>query len=240
MIGQSHENADHELDLIKKMMEYRVDAIIISISKDTHNYSSIEQLENVHIPIVFFDRIPDRKDVHFVVSNLAPGVLKAMDLLVVNSHRSIGLINGPGNLIAAKDRLALYAKGLRENGLPLISDYVVHTDLTPKANIAALNKLINLENAPTAIIVFNDYVLLDCRDFLKSKGYSPKEICLVGFSNLPQWSFSENKPFASVEQFPSEQGKASIRMALDLIEKSKNNNDVIYQHVSIESSLMVF
>ncbi|MBB6126665.1 LacI family DNA-binding transcriptional regulator [Mucilaginibacter lappiensis] len=216
MIGQSHDDMETEISIVRKFMDHRIDGLIISIAKKGSDYQQLSLLEKLNIPVVFFDCVSDRRDVHFVASNLQTGLLKGINELVMAGHHKIALINGPATLSASRQRLIAYAKGLKERGIELESDLIVATDLSHEGNLSALNKLIGLNEPPTAVIVFNDYVFLDCFGMLASKGL--KDLFkFISFGNLPDWGFFQHRPFGSIEQFPAEQGQMAASILIELM-----------------------
>ena len=66
LIGQSHDEMEKEQQLLESMKKHRVDGLIVSISKNTSSYAHFEVLKNANIPIVYFDRIPNMPDIHYV------------------------------------------------------------------------------------------------------------------------------------------------------------------------------
>jgi DNA-binding LacI/PurR family transcriptional regulator len=242
MIGQSLEFEDRENSILEKMIKQGVAGIIISVSKFTTSFPFLSRLKKANIPVVFFDRIPSSKTIHYVASNLDPGMSEGIDLLIGKGHRSIALINGPDSLTATKERLEIYERVLRKNNLQLNTEYIVNTDLTPEGNFMAMERLLNLASPPSAIVVFNDYVLLDCRKAIISRSRKGSEFCFLSFSNSPMLSHSNAKPFASIEQYPSMQGKTAVTLLLNLLGGGFNSSlsSYSYQQVSVGSSVVVY
>jgi DNA-binding LacI/PurR family transcriptional regulator len=216
MIGQSYDDMETEIKIVKKFMDHRIDGLIISIAKKGSDYQQLSALEKLNIPVVFFDCVSDRTDIHFVASNLQAGLLKGIHELVAAGHHKIALINGPVALSASRQRLVAYVKGLKEHGIELKSDFIVATDLSREGNLSALNKLIELNDPPTAVIVFNDYVFLDCIGMLNSKGLKGL-FQFISFGNLPDWGLFQHRPFGSIEQFPAEQGRIAANTLIQLM-----------------------
>jgi DNA-binding LacI/PurR family transcriptional regulator len=241
MIGQSLEFTDRENSILEKMIKQGVAGIIISVSKFTTSFPFLSRLKKANIPVVFFDRIPSSKAIHFVASNLDPGMSEGIDLLIGKGHRSIALINGPDSLTATRERLEIYKRVLQKNHLELNTEYIVNTDLTPEGNFMAMEGLLSLASLPSAIVVFNDYVLLDCRKAILSRGRKSSEFCFLSFSNSPILSYSNAKPFASIEQYPSMQGKTAVRLLLNLLEGGFSwLAPLNYQQVSVSSSVVIY
>src|SRR5690606_13590276 len=64
IIGQSLDDEGRELRILETLKKHRVDGVILSGSKNTSNFDFIESYRKANIPIVFFDCVPDRTDVH--------------------------------------------------------------------------------------------------------------------------------------------------------------------------------
>ena len=223
IIGQSLDNLEREKRIVGNMKDHRVDGILVSLTKDTNTYDHFESLKKYNIPIVFFDRVPNKRNIHFVAGNLYSGMLQAVIKLVNMGHKKIGLINGPAKLAATLQRLELYLKCLRENDLPVNYDIIVSTTLSKADNVTAMKALLDLEERPTAVIVFNDYVMLDCIAAVKAeKLVVNKDISFISFANLPIWEYMDTMPLASIEQFAYKQAAQATEFLFQLIE---NGND---------------
>jgi LacI family transcriptional regulator, repressor for deo operon, udp, cdd, tsx, nupC, and nupG len=224
LLGQSHDNADREKQIVETMKNHRVDGIIVSVSKNTVSYEHFETLKNYNIPIVFFDRIPAMPDIHYVACNLESGITEAVGFLINRKHKHIGLINGPKTMLATKERLDGFRNALKKYKLKADPSMVVSTDLSREGTWKAMQNLLALEKRPTAIIAFNDYVALDAIQYAKkAKVKINKDISFVSFANMPICSYMENPPLASVEQFPYLQGEKSAEMLLQLLDENKKD-----------------
>ncbi|TFF34474.1 LacI family DNA-binding transcriptional regulator [Mucilaginibacter psychrotolerans] len=218
IIGQSLENFEREKRIVENMKDHRVDGILVSLTKETSTYDHFDNLKKYNIPVVFFDRVPNKRDINFVSCNLHSGMLQAISKLVSMGHKRIGLINGPAKLAATRQRLQIYASCLKENQLVLEQDIIVSTDLSKAGNLKAIHKLIALDESPTAVIVFNDYVLLDCIAAVKAAGLKVNsDISFVSFANLPIWEYMDSLPLASIEQFAYRQSSMAAEFLFKLI-----------------------
>jgi DNA-binding LacI/PurR family transcriptional regulator len=243
IIGQSLENFEREKRIVENMKDHRVDGILVSLTKETSTYDHFDNLKKYNIPVVFFDRVPNKRDINYVACNLHSGMLQAISKLVSMGHKRIGLINGPAKLAATRQRLQIYASCLKENQLLLEQDIIVSTDLSKAGNLKAIHKLIALDESPTAVIVFNDYVLLDCIAAVKAAGLAVNsDISFVSFANLPIWEYMDSLPLASIEQFAYRQSS----MAAEFLFKLINNAAIpgaaelpLLQHI-IDSEMVLY
>ena len=231
ILGQSMDDEMRELKILTTFKEHRVDGLIVSVSKNTTNFSFIESYQKANIPIVFFDCVPDRDDVNRIVADLGTGITEAIDTFVSCGHNRIALINGPSNLLASKEREREFIASLKKNNIPLDEEFIFHTDLSEKGNQDAMLELISLPERPSAVICFSDYVALDVMKVAKEKGLViNQDIFFISFANFPIWDHIENKPMASIEQFPGKQAEKAADILFDLINngETKEENCIIY------------
>jgi len=238
LVGQSHDDEQTEKQLVEAMTNHRVDGMLISVSKNTANYEHFEMLDDYNIPVVFFDRIPRKPDINYVICNVESGTEDAIKFLINLGHRNIGLINGPENIIASKERFEGYRDALSGKNIKVNPSYIVSTDLTPESTNSAMEEILLLKKRPTAIIAFNDYVALDAMKYAKKRKIKiNKDISFVSFANLPMCHYMENPPLASVEQFPFEQGTRAAEILFGLVGSDGTDTDL--KQVTIESKLII-
>ena len=240
LLGQSHDDQEREKLLVETMKNHRVDGMLISVAKNTSNYEHFDILKNYDIPLVFFDRIPAKTDIHYVICNLESGITAAINFLVKKGHRNIALINGPKTIIATKERLKGYKDALYKKKIKIDPAFIISTDLTTEGTVNAMKELLALKRKPTAVITFNDYVALDAIQYAKKiKLKINEDISFVSFANLPMCHYMDSLPLASVEQFPYEQGKKAAEFLWQILDdENEENQDKILQLV-LESELMV-
>ena len=242
LMGQSLDDPDRELRIVESMKNHRVDGMIVSVSKNTTSFDHFEQLQHYNIPVVFFDCVPERRDVHYSACNLESGMLKAIDAMVGKGIRDIGLINGPADLHATKQRQQIYYKGLKMHDIPFNPQLMCSTDLSKASNEAAVHALLSQEHPPKAIITFNDYLALDAIMVAKSKNLViNKDIYFISFANLPIWSYMSDRPFASIEQFPQMQAEKATEILFSLLEANAEDPKKVagYQQVIFDSELIL-
>jgi DNA-binding LacI/PurR family transcriptional regulator len=242
LIGQSLDDQEREVRILESMKTHRVDGMIVSVSKNTTCFEHFEQLQHYNIPIVFFDCIPERTDVHYTACNLQTGMLKAINTLVEKGINGIALINGPAHLNASKQRQQIYFKGLKMNDIPYDPRMMQSTDLSKEGNLAAMERLLSLENPPKAIITFNDYLALDAIVMAKSRNLViNKDIYFISFANLPIWSYMNDRPLASIEQFPHLQAEKATEILFSLMEDPTGieMKKPSYQQVIFDSELIL-
>ncbi|MEO5682314.1 MAG: LacI family DNA-binding transcriptional regulator [Chitinophagaceae bacterium] len=241
LMGQSHDDAEREKRIVTSMKDYRVDGVIVSLAKNTEQYDHFKALVKYDIPVVFFDRIPDTGDIHFVACNMESGTIQAIQFLLKKNYRSIGMINGPAKLLASQQREKGYIKALTHHRLKYDPSLMVNSNLTTEGTYAAMEQLLSVKRKPDAIVTFNDYVLLDAVQYAKKKNLKiNKDITFVSYANLPFSSHAAFPPMASLEQYPYQQGQKATELLLQLMDKKKDQRTAAPFHkIIIEPALII-
>ncbi|MGO1242546.1 MAG: LacI family DNA-binding transcriptional regulator [Sphingobacterium sp.] len=237
LMGQSHDDAARELQIIHTFRKHRVDGILMSLGKNTEDLSFVEMLSESEIPIVFFDCVPKIEAVNKVYSDLSSGMKEAIQAFASIGHQNIALINGPENLLASQDRDSAYRTALESESLQYDDKYVVSTDLTERGNIDAIEKLLAVPDRPSAIVSFNDFVTLDIMKYVRQKGLvQKKDIYFISYANYPLWKYMENPPMGSIEQDPDKQARKAAEI---LFEQIGAKEDTAPQTVVFKSKLVL-
>jgi LacI family transcriptional regulator len=238
LLAQSRDDEEREKQLVEKMKNHRVDGLLISVAKNTRTYEHFELLKRYNIPIVFFDRIPSLKNIHYVACNMETGTIQALNYLIKKGHRAIGLINGPANMYACTERKEGYITALLKSRLKFDPSLVINCDLTKKEVELAMEKLLINKRKVTAVVTFNDYVALYAINYLRHHHLkSSEEIVFVSYSNLPLIQYMHHVPVASVEQYPYRQGQKATEILFDILKQKDDENEAFYK-VIIESNLI--
>jgi DNA-binding LacI/PurR family transcriptional regulator len=215
MVCQHFEDLDREQDFCRMLERNKVDGLIVSISRNTADIAHFKHLEDRGIPVVYFVRRPGADETFHVTSNVYQGTIDAVEFLAGKGHRRIGHILGPPGLIATADRLNGYKDGLIRSGLSWDESLTANSDLSETGTMMAIEKLITLNDPPTAIITFKDYVALDAMLHLKRKNNgNPPTIEFVGFGNLPMLRYLDNPPLASLEEQCAAIGRRSAELLM--------------------------
>ena len=244
LMGQSHDEEEREKQIVSTMKKHRVDGLIISIAKNTKDYSHFTMLRQAGIPTVFFDRIPNLADIHYVACDMVAGTVQAVKYLLGKGHRVIGMINGPDKLLASRQREEGYIKAMQKHRLKYDPTLVVSSDLTKEGTGKAMNKLLSLKRKPSAIVAFNDYVALDAVQFAAKKKYKINEdLTFVSYANLPISHYTAFPPVASVEQFPYVQGQRATETLLEILRSETPEDAPVapthWKKVILESHLVI-
>jgi len=143
---------------------------------------------SLSIPHVFLDtNYPCRKGM-FVTMDNHKMVTDAMDHLVANGHRHIGMLlpTGAANFFA---RYQAFTNYMKRKDLPLDEKDLVPVKSTLTGayeSMKAFLKTANLKALPTAFFACNDIIAIGAIRALQEKGIRvPEQVSVIGFDDLP-------------------------------------------------------
>lgn len=219
IICHSNENYDQEISNVNIMINSRVDGVLVSMTRETHNFEHFKRFVKNGIPIVFFNRVCDEMIVPKVIVDDFEGAFRLTEHFITSGKRRIAHLAGPDNLAISRKRKEGYIAALKKHGIPLDEGLLVPYDLSlEKVNIH-VNYLINLPNRPDAIFAVNDPTAIEVIQLLKKQKIKiPQEIAVAGFSN-DNYSALINPSLTTVSHPDEEIGKIATNLLIDQISR---------------------
>ncbi|MDD2306422.1 MAG: LacI family DNA-binding transcriptional regulator [Prolixibacteraceae bacterium] len=211
IICQSNESYLREVANARTLQSHRVDGILVSISKETHSFDHFENLQDVGIPLVFFDRIASEVKADQVVIDDIDASYNATRHLIETGCKRIAHFAGPQGLIIGRDRLQGYINALTEAGLPIDNRLIIEADTFEKAR-NAVGQMLDAGNVPDGIFAVNDMTAIGAMQTIQKRGYKiPHQISIVGFSD-GYLSGITDPHLSSVDQHGYEMGTTAAEM----------------------------
>lgn len=205
IICQSNESFEREVSNARALLSHRVDGVLVSISKETHSFDHLLDLQEGGIPIVFFDRIASDLNADQVIIDDQEASYKATRHLIEAGRKRIAHFAGPQNLLISRHRLQGYLNALTEAGLPIDNRLIVEVDTYEKARNAIIT-MMEAGNVPDGIFAVNDLTAIGAMQTIQKKGYIvPDDISVVGFSD-GRFSGITDPNLTSVDQHGYEMG----------------------------------
>lgn len=218
MVCQSNERYDREIINAQALESNRVEGALVSISKETNDFSHLQNLEENGIPIVFFDRAPEDMDVDRVIIDDSKAAYNATTHLIETGCKRVAHLAAPPTLGIGFQRLAGYKKALEDHGIPFREDWVIVADSFELAGDATRN-LMHLPIPPDAIFAVNDMTAVGAMKALQRMSISvPNKVAIIGFS-AGFFSDITTPTLSSVDQHGYEMGVEAAKLLLARIEK---------------------
>lgn len=151
-------NTDNHLEREKKAVELfkskQVDGLIVSLS--VGNEKILKNLKKANYPVVQIDRSVLDDYYPLVSIDNQNSAYQIVEYMLKKGYRKIAHITGDLNATTARDRLEGYKKALNDYQLEINEDYIIEGDYTQHSGYEAMQKLLKLENRPTAVFAAND------------------------------------------------------------------------------------
>ncbi len=183
MVAQSDEKYDREVRICKSFYEHKVCGIIVSQAKDTQHYEHFQQLLDMGVPLVFYDRICTGVNASRVVVDDYMGAFNAVTHLINTGCRRIAFYGSPMTLEISKNRYNGYRDALLHQGLQPREAWIRVCDNRADAE-AITPAILQQEEIPDAFFAVNDDTAIGILYTAKRMGYRvPDDISICGFTN---------------------------------------------------------
>ena len=228
LIYQTNELKEYEIKGLETFLSARVDGILVSISKETEDFTHFLEVKNKGIPIVFFDRNNDQLGIPSVVVDDFKGGYLATSHLIEQGYKAIAHISGPAHVKIFHNRLMGYKKALKDHNMAFSNNMVYSGNVSIEAGREGVKHLFAQMKPPDSIFAVEDFTALGAIKELKQRGISiPQEVGVIGFAN-EQFDEHITPSLSSIDQQTVDMGKEAFKMILEII-----------QHKSVETNLPV-
>jgi LacI family transcriptional regulator len=223
LIYLTHESFEREEAILNEFKSGRVDGILISVSGETSDSSSINGVIASGKPVVFFDRVCEDVETAKIITDDMESSYKAADHLIKNGCKKIAYLYTSKNLSINSKRLEGYKKALADHGIEINEHHIVLCDSNTSGNYDTIKSLLTGKNRPDGIIAsvekLTTPVYLACKDLHLS---IPGKIKVISFTNL-QAALILNPSLTTVTQPAFEMGKTAATVLFKALEKNSYN-----------------
>ena len=226
VISSSDAEPEREARVVHTLIEQQVRGVIITPSEGTPDL--LPMLRERGIPVVLLDSPGDVEGFASVgVDDVAGGAMAVRHLLE-RGHRLIAVITGPMSVRQARDRLRGACRAVTDAGLDPHAVLVpVETEaFTADAGEAAMTRLLERAEVPTATFAANDVMMIGAMRSLRRQGVRiPADMALVGYDDIMVAS-ELITPLTSVRQPMSDLGRTAAELLLD---EAAEKRHVVFQ-----------
>lgn len=233
---QSNESYGREITNTQRLVNSRVDGLIVSLSSATSNIDHFRRLLQREVPIVFFDRVNSELEATKVVLDNYDGAVQAVTHLLEQGCQRIAYLAGPAALSISNQRKEGYLGTLQKHGLSIIEELIIHCEFDREHAYRATLQLLDSGQQPDAIFTVSDRIAVGALLALRERGVRvPDEVALVGFNDEPVASLL-TPALSSVAQPAFEMGKVAAQLFVEQL-----NSDLLrpFQQVVLKPTLVV-
>ncbi|GAB3873848.1 LacI family DNA-binding transcriptional regulator [Hymenobacter segetis] len=212
---QSNESYGREITNTQRLLNSQVDGLIVSLSSATSNVDHMRRLMTRGVPLVLFDRVATDLDATKVVLDNHDGAMQAVNHLFEQGCRRIAYLAGPPSFSISNQRKDGYLAALRQHGLPVNEDLIIHCEFDQAHAYRATEQLLASGQQPDAIFTVSDRLAIGALLALRHRGQRvPEDVALVGFNDEPVASLL-TPTLSSVSQPAFEMGKVAAQLFLE-------------------------
>ena len=233
-VSRSDANEPDELRQIHRLLDRRVDGIVLRPVRDAASDQYLQEVWDRGIPLVAVDRQLPHSHADFVGSADEEGGRLAAEYLLQLWHRNLAQIAGPSFTSTGRQRAEGFAAAVRE-----CPGAVCHHREDPSFNdgIRQAEDLLRMPDPPTAIFAGNDLIATGIYQVARQMGLRiPSDLSVVGFGDL-QIASHLSPRLTTIRQDPRQIGKSAARLLMQRINQELDADSA--QCLEIPTKLMV-
>ena len=231
IITDSDDKYENEKNCIDLLVNMHVEGIIICLAQETTDFSHIQHLRRIHMPVVLFDRDADI-DISSVIINDAESAREVTNRLIDGGAKRIAFLGGPNKMKQTSERKHGYLEALRERGIPIQKELVKCDFLSFSSGFSNTTELLDMHDRPDAIVASHGLLTLSSMKAIEARGMNvPNDISVVGY--MSDWISEVLTPRVSfVKQNQKEIAVKAFKLLHDQMD-----GDTCVQHVIIKARL---
>ncbi len=224
-----------EKKIAEQLTQFKLAAVIISLSNNSEDASSFKILDEYNIPWILFDQVDYQTKRTLITIENARIANRATSHLIGNGYTRVAHLAGHPNSSRYSEVVVGYKQALAENGIEFEKDYLIYSDLTKEDVSESMFRLLSLENPPNAILVGSSDATLEVHHFLNTHNIEiPKEIAIVSYGFETALKYSS--PSISHVQLPIRQ--LAQKTSETIVDMLRDKNTIISTH-KIEAKFII-
>ncbi|CAM3676678.1 HTH-type transcriptional repressor PurR [Vibrio aerogenes CECT 7868] len=223
---------EKQRDYIRMLAEKRVDGILVICSDLTEVL--LDMLDGYQdIPKVVMDWGPESSQADKIIDNSEEGGYLATKYLIDHGHKKIACLSGQLSKAICKERILGYRRAMSEANLPTNDDWILEGNFECDTAVLAADKIIAMDEKPTAIFCFNDTMALGLMSRLQQRGIKiPDDMSVIGYDNI-EISEYFSPPLTTIHQPKRRVGKNAFEILLERIKNKEHERRIFEMHPEI-------
>lgn len=249
IVGLSNESFDKEVINMQMLANGSIDGFILSISKETlqqQDYHHFNETINQGMPIVMFDRVINEIPCDKVIVDDIKGSRKAVEKLITNGCKNIGIITTKDYVSVGKLRTQGYLEALEIHKIEAKSSLILKVDdkLLSENHLESLEKeiehLFKTNKNIDGIFAVNELYAVTAIKVARKLGLEiPKSLQVISFTDgvLSKHSMPS---LTTVSQHGQKIGEKAADLLINRLEMEDTDEEgeEVYETVVIETELI--
>jgi len=229
IVCSTENDAQLEKAYIEALISKKIAGIILNTTGKNDDF--IAKISRSTPVALVYRRVRDNHFVgDFITTNNRKGTYELTKHIIEKGHRRIGIINGIPGLSTSEERYEGCARAMDEAGMPIDGRYVHAGNFTKQSGCEGAERLMGLEEPPTAIIALNNAMTLGALQYLKTHGHQvPEAVSIACYGDIDDIELMYVQP-TLMTQNPRVTGTKAAELILDRIGNSSGaNREVIFE-----------
>jgi len=219
LVYLTHEQHEKEKNILKELMNGKVDGVLISVTGQTHETNHFQELIRAGIPLVFFDR---------VIENIGHGEITTDDLnasylltehLIKQKCKNIAFLLFSDALSISAQRLEGYKQALLTYNMTIEERNLIPCVNAEQENLARIKSHLQRIHRPDALIASVEKLITPTYLACTELGlHIPQDIKVAAFSNLANARILQ-PPITTVTQPAYEMGMAAANLLMGVLKE---------------------
>src|SRR5919204_755018 len=209
---------------LKRCRHHHVDGTILMglTAEDVE----VQRLGRSSLPCVSVDVELEGEHTSWVCSDSSQGARLAVKHLRDLGHKRIAHIAGPIETTPAADRLRGFQRSMQALGLSYFDELVVYGDYYYDSGREAMERLLALDERPTAVFAASDMMAMGAMRAVQAAGLSvPEDVAVVGFDDI-QVAAVAHPPVTTIRRGKAELGALAAETLLHRMEAGANGTEI--------------
>lgn len=231
LLANTHNDPKRERKSLITMLESNVAGLIIEPTQSTvvsPNLDLYGKIKELHLPVVFINAEYQQLDAISVTTNDVDAMKRMTDYLIEQGHRKLLGVFQIDDLQGV-NRMNGFIKAYQGNAdKKLESNVIMYRTTDPlKKTLGQIERAIQNENRPTAIVCYNDQLAIQVIDLIKSLDLKvPDDISITGFDDYRLSRYIEPSLTTMVHE-KEKMGHDAAGLLISMIDK-KQVKPIVY------------
>ncbi|MFK7844028.1 MAG: LacI family DNA-binding transcriptional regulator [Rhodothermales bacterium] len=214
ILAVSNENASLERAHIERLLDMRVDGLLVSATQQKPDLKGYQRIRDLKIPLVFFDRKVDGMDFNSVTVDDRNGAFNSVDFLISKGYKKIAHIAGTSTLQIGRERQLGFRLAMQKNGLHVPESWIIEGGYNEQHGYDAFLKIIESKEIPEAIFAVTFPVGLGIRGAIRE--HMPELLDRIAILTFGDGGLNEfyMYPHFCVRQPTQEMGQQAVEIVL--------------------------
>jgi LacI family transcriptional regulator len=234
ILSNSDQNIEKELHLLNTMLGKQVDGIVFMGGNIKAEH--VEEFKKSPVPIVLAGSIEETGEIPSVNIDYEQATFDAVSAFIEKGHKEIAFVIGPQIEPINKDKkLEGYKRALKDAGIEHNEELVVEGDYTYDSGLEAIERILELNQKPTAILVGSDEMALGVVHGAFDRGYSVPEDFEVISSDNTRLTLMVRPQLTTIVQPLYDIGAVAMRLLTKYMNKENVDENIVVLPHRIES-----